>query len=47
MLENKNDSYSNASLRQAQGKLAQHDKAQDASAIAIMQTKNVEASMAF
>jgi hypothetical protein len=31
-----------AMLRQAQ-----HDKAQDASAIAIMQTKNVEASMAF
>jgi hypothetical protein len=30
----KNDIYSNASLRQAQGKLAQHDKAIEARAIA-------------
>jgi hypothetical protein len=34
-------------LTKAMLRQAQHDKAQDASAITIMQTKNVEASMAF
>jgi hypothetical protein len=35
MLEKNKDSYSNASLRQVQGKLAQGDKAHEASVIAI------------
>jgi hypothetical protein len=46
-LKKKNDSQSNASLRQAQGKLAQHDKAGEARAIAIMQTDNVNTAWPF
>jgi hypothetical protein len=42
MLEKNKDSYSNASLRQVQGKLAQHDKAQEASAIAISIKQRME-----
>jgi hypothetical protein len=45
--QKKNDSYSNASLRQAQDNLAQHDKAIEARAIAINKAKAENAGMSF
>jgi hypothetical protein len=45
--QKKNDSYSNASLRQSQDNLAKHDKAIEARAIAINKVKNEKAGMSF